>query len=384
MRITEKTNCSGCYACVAICPNHCLQMSPDDEWFEYPNVDSDNCVHCNFCVGLCNNPPASEGRVPTHAYAAKAKSNEIRMASSSGGIFTLLAQLTLRKGGVVYGAAIGTDAIIEHIRIIDESEIIKLRGAKYVQSRMGNAYRQVESDLVEKRQVLFTGTPCQIGGLRNYLSAVKQSDETLLCQDLVCHGVASYKSWRKYLDDMGFYGCVDANFRDKSISWADYSMRIVHNGRTYKRFSGHDAFAMAYKNDLMLRPACHRCRYRMMRYASDVTLADFWAVDDILPDFADAAGVSLVLVHTLKGKEIIDDISPFMNSVAITLDDAVRSNVQAITEGPKPHPQRKQFLAELKRKKMFRLSVKYVKGGWIRWSLRLFKRCIIGVIALVR
>lgn len=373
-------------------------MVPDEEGFEYPQTDTSACENCGMCENLCAAPDrlacgdstregaapgeaasgsaapgdaASEGAAvhKTCAYAAKAKSDTVRMASSSGGISALLARQIIAEGGVVYGAAVGANALIEHVRVTDEAGLSGLRGSKYVQSSMGSVLQMVAKDLAANRPVLFTGTPCQTGGLKNYLRKKRQSDSSLIYQDIVCHGVPPYKAWRKYLDDSGYHGDVSVSFRDKSSGWRDFSLRLAQPGRVYQRKAGRDPFYMAYISGIMLRRSCYECRYRNMRCSSDITLADFWNNHEVLPRFADDAGVSLVFVHTGKGEDALQSISAEILLAGVSVEDGIRSNRQAIIEGPVPHPKRDVFLTQIEAKNFRRLAVRYVKGGILRWGM---------------
>jgi len=373
--IKNKADCSGCFACAAICPKKCVQSCQDEEGFAYPLVDESECIRCGMCIGLCDNPVVGRKTHEIVSYSATAKSDDVRLASSSGGIFSIISKYIFYKHGVVYGAAMDENATVEHVRVTDEAGLTKLRRSKYVQSRMGDIYNLVEDDLKNERWVLFSGSPCHIGGLKNFLSARGQSDEFLLCLDLICNGVPPQNAFRKYLNDLGFIGNVDeVNFRDKTNGWQNFSMRIRQGNRTYIRNFRRDSYGMAVLADIMQRPSCYCCKYTHLNYASDLTLADFWGIDKVVPTINADLGVSLVLTHSAKGEQAINASKPFMELVQVQVEDAVRGNSKVVDGHMAPHVNRNVFLAQLHEKNFQHLAVKYIKGGYIRWLLGFVKR----------
>jgi len=196
LEIKEKQNCTGCYACYNICPKSCLAMNSDNEGFWYPKVDNKNCIQCKKCIKVC--PIINKTTVYNEpfSYACYNKDNNIRFESSSGGIFTLVAEEIIKNGGVVFGAGFDGDFNVKHSYVETIEELHRFRGSKYVQSSIGDAYKQSGSFLKQGRLVLFSGTPCQIGGLKSYLGTEYSN---LFCIDIVCHGVPSPKVWKKYV-----------------------------------------------------------------------------------------------------------------------------------------------------------------------------------------
>jgi len=370
-----KDACTCCHACVAVCRVGCIEIVADDDGFEYPAIDSSRCMKCNECYSVCQKSVPITANNGTTAYAAKAKSNGVRAASSSGGIFSLLASCVLQKGGCVYGAAIGHNAVVEHVRAADEETLCRLRGSKYVQSRVGLVYQHVLEDLALKRWVLFSGTPCQIGGLRKYLGHKGIDGKKLICQDVICLGVPPYKAWRKYLDDLNFHGDITVNFRDKRKGWTKPSLLISDGKRTYIRRNRYNAYSMAFLSGIMHRPSCYMCGYRDMRYQSDITLADFWGIHEVLPDFADECGVSLIMSHTRKGEDFFGFIGGEMEAVKVPLEKALHGNKRAAT-GMEPHPDRDAFLFEIRTGRFSKAVVKYVKGGWLKWIANAGRRIL--------
>lgn len=195
--VHDKSLCSGCGACFNICPENCIKMCEDSEGFLYPEADKSKCIDCGLCEKACPIFKEYKGNPEGRAYACINKDESVRMESSSGGIFRLIAEYVLAKGGVVFGAAFDEDLTVHHILAESPGEIYKLQGSKYVQSRIENTYKKAKEYLENGRMVLFTGTPCQISGIKAYLN---KDYENLILQDIVCHGVPSGKVWKKYVN----------------------------------------------------------------------------------------------------------------------------------------------------------------------------------------
>lgn len=204
--IIQKQDCCGCEACVQICPKGCMCMVEDTEGFLYPQVDKSVCVNCGLCEKVCPVIHQNKSRTPLKVYAAKNMDEEVRLKSSSGGIFTLLAESVIKRGGVVFGAKFDDEWMVVHDYTDNIEGVAAFRGSKYVQSIIGNAYRKVEQFLKSGRMVLFTGTPCQIAGLKKYL---RKEYKKLLAVDLVCHGVPSPKVWQMYLEETNRSKVID-------------------------------------------------------------------------------------------------------------------------------------------------------------------------------
>lgn len=260
---------------------------------------------------------ASEPDFQKIAYAVRVPQYE--PLSSSGGVFTLLAERIMSDGGVVFGAAFDESLKLRHVRINDMSMLGCLRGSKYVQSDMNGVYRQVEDELSESKKVLFSGTPCQVAGLKKFLG--KDYPE-LLTLDLACHGVPSPEVWRRYVDEKGD-GLVHVNFRDKSCGWRKYHMTYTYKDRIEKVRFDKDPYMQLFLQNVSLRPSCYDCTFRNGGNCSDITLGDFWAIADVCPDMNDGRGVSSVIVNTPKGKSFTSDLP---EPVEVRYEDAVRSN----------------------------------------------------------
>ena len=308
IRITDKSKCCGCSACVQICARHCITMLEDEEGFLYPSVNEMSCTDCHLCEDVC--PVINQGnpRRPVCTYAAKSLNEEVRLSSSSGGVFSELAELVISEGGVVFGVKLDADHQAVHAWTDSQKGLESFRGSKYVQSRIGDSFIQVKKFLHEGRKVLFSGTPCQISGLRNFL---RRDWDNLLTVDVACHGVPSPLVWRRYLSAIaGPEAIARVSFRDKSTGWKKYSFTAYGtNDIILSQPTTQNAFLQGFVRDLYLRPSCHDCPAKHFKSGSDITLADFWGFEYYYPDRNDDKGESLVMVGSDKGKKAIERLN---------------------------------------------------------------------------
>lgn len=347
IEIKSKEDCCGCYACYNICPKQCITMKMDKEGFWYPNIDKNECINCNLCEKVCPiiNPVK---RVDSKkiAYASMNKDEQVRMKSSSGGIFSILAEYIIKNNGVVYGAGFDEDFNIKHKRILYSTDLDLLRGSKYVQSSIGDIYKQVKNDLESNRQVLFTGTPCQVEGLRSYL---RKEYVNLITMDFICHGVPSPLVWEKYLKKMKKSkqeNIKNIYFRNKDIGWKLFSLKIIFDKRIYSNDLKNDLFMKGFLQDVYLRPSCYNCKFKKINRISDITVADFWGIENILPKMDDDKGTSLVVIHSEKGKQLFDKLSETMIINEVDLNEAIKYNLSMI-RSVKYNEKRNSFFAEL-------------------------------------
>lgn len=298
--ITNKSKCCGCNACVQACPKQCIEMHEDDEGFLYPRVDTTRCIDCGKCEKVCPVINQAEPHQPINVYAAINPDEEIRCQSSSGGIFTLLAEQTIKEGGVVFGARFDESWQVTHDYTESIEGIAPLRGSKYVQSRIGDTYLKAEAFLKQGRKVLFTGTPCQIAGLKHYLH--KEYDN-LLTIEVICHGTPSPLIWKRYLHEVSQGEKVtNVNFRDKVSGWKTYSITIQGNkGNIHQTPYPQDPFMRGFLSDIYLRPSCYACPAKSGKSGADITLGDFWGIDKTSPSIDDNKGCSLVMAISSTG-----------------------------------------------------------------------------------
>lgn len=309
MNIRKKEECSGCSACVEICPVNAISMMDDEEGFLYPEINKKLCIHCGLCDQVCGFIPSKKSRIEYElpkAFGIKHKDKNTRITSRSGAAFIGFSDIILEKSGVIYGAAMMDDYSVHHIRAVTRVERNHMKNAKYVQSGMSQIYDQVISDLKDGKQVLFSGTPCQVSGLYSLLDAKNIDKTNLVSCDLVCHGVPSPKVWKDYLHYIeNKYGetIQMANFRDKTFGWDSHCESFVL--ASGKKVVSRDYTDLFYEH-IMLRPSCHKCHFANVNRVADLTLADFWGIEKNDPMFDDNKGVSLVLVNSKKGADLLE------------------------------------------------------------------------------
>lgn len=330
IEIKDKSQCCGCNACVQRCPKQCIAMCEDEEGFLYPEVDEAICIDCGLCENVCPVINQADARIPLQVYAAKNTDEKIRMHSSSGGVFSILAEQTIKQGGVVFGARFDENWEVKHDYTETIDGVSVFRGSKYVQSKTGDTFKQAEQFLKQNRKVLFSGTPCQIVALKRYL---KKEYENLLLVDFICHGVPSPGVWRKYLKQVIALTC-DKNtvsshlklllsernalvegisFRDKRLGWQKYSFSLTlsttdesgnKNTVSLSESLNENLFMRGFLANLYLRPSCYACPANKGKSGSDITLGDYWGISSLMPDYDDDKGISAISVNTEKGKAV--------------------------------------------------------------------------------
>jgi len=361
LEIKEKKDCTGCYACSNICPENCINMKIDNEGFWYPAVDYGKCIQCKKCLKVCSVINKFTVNSEPVAFACYNKINKIRSESSSGGIFTVIAEKIIDNDGIVFGAGFDLNFGVKHSYAQKIEELSKFRGSKYVQSFIGEAYKQTEYFLKQGKQVLFTGTPCQIEGLKSFLGL---EYDNLLCMDIVCHGVPSPKVWKKYVkfrEKKAGSSVKEIFFRNKNIGWKRYSMMFIFKNNTkYCKTMDKDLFMKAFLKNICLRPSCYNCIFKTLQRQSDITLADFWGIQNILPEMDDDKGTSLVFINSLKGQAVIEEIKDRIVYKEVNIDQAVKYNSSAV-ESAEYNINREDFFEELDKLPFDLLVKKYCK-----------------------
>lgn len=307
INIDDKFKCCGCNACVQRCPKQCIGMYEDEEGFLYPQVDTALCIDCGICEKVCPVTNQSVEKEPIAAFAMQHADKEVRLKSSSGGIFSLIATDVIKQGGVVFGARWNEKLELIHDYTETQEGLAPFRGSKYVQSYIGDTYKLAEEFLKGGRIVLFTGVPCQIAGLKRFL---RKDYHTLLTIDVLCHGVPSPGFFRGYLAYLSRETkIIDFNFRDKSSGWKGYSVKYtLLTGKTKCHKARLDEYMRGFLNHYMLRLSCHKCPAKSGKSGSDITLGDLWDSNLIKNLNDDNTGLSVVVVNTPKGKTIIESL----------------------------------------------------------------------------
>lgn len=301
--MVERERCTGCGACAAVCSAGALTMRPDREGFFYPVLQQKKCTSCGACKTACPEkcpePPAGE----RSCFGAYALAEETRRLGSSGGIFPLLAAHMLEQGGVVFGAALLPGGKVRHIAVQRREELPRITRTKYVQSDLGEVWQQLGPLLQAGRPVFFCGTPCQAAAVRARFGA----PEGLVVADLICYGVPSPGVWARYvrlLECRHGAALEDFSFRDKRRGDNGHTCAYQIGGKEYVYPLHADLFCRSYFWNVNLRPSCFRCRYTTTRRGSDLTLGDFWGIEEQNPGFGDGLGCSAVLCHTPRGRQL--------------------------------------------------------------------------------
>lgn len=332
MMIQEKDKCCGCYACFNICPKNAIEMKEDEKGFKYPFINKAKCIDCGLCKKVCPTLNKSEIDNKIEAYACINKDDNVRKDSSSGGIFTLLAENVLANNGVVFGVAFDENMTVKHIMINKKEDLYQLRGSKYVQSQIEDTYKLAKKELEKEKYVLFTGTPCQIEGLKSYL--MKDYDK-LYTQDIICHGVPSPLVLEKYLKNK-FNNIEKVYFRNKMYGWKKYSMVIKSRDNIYSNTLDKDLYIQAFVKNICLRDSCYNCSFKALNRISDITLADYWGVQKLKPNFDDDKGTSLVFINSKKGKILFEEIKGKIRYEEADITDAIKWNSAMVKSVNKP------------------------------------------------
>ncbi|WMJ89683.1 Coenzyme F420 hydrogenase/dehydrogenase, beta subunit C-terminal domain [Anaerocolumna sp. MB42-C2] len=366
----NKKKCCGCTACLNICPNNSITMEKDKEGFLYPVIDTESCTSCEACVRVCPfHKKEYKEKIPKDqaVYAMRHTEKSVLKKSTSGGAFTVISDYVLEQGGIVYGAVFNDRFEVVHNKAADKKQRDKMRGSKYVQSDLGTIFKEIKNTLESGKNVLFTGTPCQNDGLKNYLK--KEYSGLILC-DIACHGVPSPKIWtdyKTYLEEMYHDKVKEVNFRSKDTGWRNSSLKVELTKNIYIKNMQEDPFYILFFSHLILRPSCHECIYANYHRVTDLTLADYWGIEKSNRAFDDDNGVSLVLANTKKGKDLIKAVKNKTEIAESSHDDFY----QPIFEAPsKISSKRKIFWEEYINKGKIEVLLKYGRLTPVQWVIK--------------
>ncbi len=306
--IINKNQCCGCEGCVQVCPTNCISFVVDSEGFQYPKVDVSRCVECEKCESVCPVIHKAKRVKPMAIYAAKSFDEQIRQESSSGGVFTLLAEQVIAKGGVVFGAKFDSNWGVEHSYTTSKEGLELFRGSKYTQSKIGRSYIDVKEFLNDGKSVMFSGTPCQVAGLKQFLG---KDYENLFTIDIICHGVPSPRVWGLYREELlkrnNASHFTHINFRHKGNGWKNYSLRAeIQTPQSCEEVIvplRRNAFMRGFLKGTFSRPVCYSCPSKESRSGADITIADFWGIEMVIPKFDDDKGTSMAIINTKRGAE---------------------------------------------------------------------------------
>lgn len=348
IEITDKSKCCGCTACKSICPKQAIIMKQDEEGFLYPIIDKNKCVNCGLCDKVCPIKNAKEEKKEQHAYIFQNTNDEIRRESTSGGAFTAIAEYIIKNNGIVYGAIFDENYKVIHTGIDKIEELYKFRNSKYVQSEIGNCYSEVKQNLNNDRIVCFSGTSCQIEGLKNYLG---KDYEKLLLVDVVCRAVPSPLIWKKYLNlrQKEYKNISKIMFRDKYYGYK-YSNLSIYNKDNDKKQEYHkgvdsDPYLRAFFSNICDRPSCYDCKFKKSHRESDITIWDCFDVEKYNKEFDDDKGTNRILTHTKKGDNIIKELTKTNKVEEIDVEKATKGFL-AIFQPVKKNERREQFFKD--------------------------------------
>lgn len=370
IEISKASQCCGCAACEAVCPKKCITLVNDREGFAYPKVNAQMCIHCNACEKVCpiiKSESARRNENVLATYVGYTTNEKLRLESSSGGVFSLIATHVLKQKGIVFGAAYDEQFCVRHIAVEKQDELFRLRGSKYSQSTITGIYLKVRDELVNGRIVLFSGTACQVSGLKKYL---KKDYPNLITVDILCHGVPSPAVWERYIKELEALNgkLLSVNLRAKTKGWYDYSSEFrFESGETVEHSHFMDSYMRLFLSDICLRPSCYECEFKSMDRTSDITLGDSWEIDKLLPEFNDDKGTSVIIIHSNSGANIFEKICGDLNYKEIDLDEIL----------PKSENSRKSVEAHINRKKFFKA---FAKGESINKLTEYLKESVLDKI----
>lgn len=373
-KVVEKKLCTGCNACKSICPKQAIHMEEDSDGFLYPVIDQEKCINCGLCQKTCPVINTKENKSMNKCYVAYAKEKEVRYTSSSGGIFTLIASVFLKENGIVIGASFDENHHLEHIAIQKEKDLDKLKGSKYLQSDLKNIFMYIKENIKEKK-ILFVGTPCQVAGLK---ACFKNEEENLVCIDLVCHGVPSPKLFKKYIQELEQANgkLISYNFRDNSTGWDSYSNSMEFEKKKVKERNSDNRYMRLFLSNLALRESCYNCNFKLGNKYSDITLGDFWGVQNKYPEMYNKEGVSAIIINTQKGNDVVESIKKNMTMKECSIDDIVSGNPSLKESCDRPQ-KRDLFMKEMDELSIDTLTKKYIK------KTPLYKRALRKLIRLI-
>lgn len=362
--LDKKEECCGCTACVNICPVGCISMQPDEEGFLYPNIDKEKCIECQKCETVCPIKNKKNNTKEVEAICARAKDLKIVKDSTSGGFFTPIAQDVLDNNGIVVGAICNDDNKIEHIIVNsnNKEDLSKLRGSKYVQSDLKDLFAIVRSELKIGTKVCFTGTPCQVSGLLNYL---EKEYENLITIDMICKGVPSPKLWKKYVEyqEKKYNSKIkQVSFRKKTYGYHSGTMELAfENGKRYRGSGRVDYHLKSFYKDICSRPSCYDCSFKSDKHPSDYTIFESWHASTVVPGLKDDdLGYTSVFINSARGRNLFSEIKDKYEWYPIDKEQAIELDGIMVRNNSKPHPKRNEFYKDLDKESLDKHVARFI------------------------
>lgn len=375
IKITDKSQCCGCWACENICPKKCITMKEDNEGFRYPEIEESNCIDCGLCEKVCPlKQPKQYDRLPKN-YVVQQKDLHILRNSTSGGFFTAISKYAISQNGVVFGAAF--DKNMELIHQYSETLVgcAKFRGSKYVQSLIGNTYSEARRFLQEGRLVVFSGTPCQIAGLYGFLKGKKYNN--LVTVDLVCRGTPSPLLLRKYLayhTKVANSKVIDYRSRDKyyGYNFSTASIWFTDKNKEYHKGVESDIMLRLYFKNICSRPTCYNCHFKTLHRMSDFTIFDCWNATSISNKFSDK-GATNVFIHTVRGENIFELLKDDFIWSEADIKQIIKRDGVMIKNFVPVNPNREQFFQDLNMFPIELIKKKYLPDSSLKKVLSQIK-----------
>ena len=356
--ICEKKDCTGCFACYNICPKNAIEMQEDEMGYIYPIIDQKKCINCGMSKNVCPNINMIKLHESKKAYAMWNNNKNIRNKSTSGGIATTLCEYIIENNGVAYGCNNKINDNIKFIRIEKKEDLYKIQGSKYVHAYVLDNYKRIKDDLINGRTVMFIGSPCQVVGLKNFLG---KEYENLYTADIVCHGVPSQKLLKEEINNkLGDKGDLMVTFRENGEFGIKvyFNKELVLNEKQDKNF-----YFLGFMKSLFYRENCYNCKYANNKRSGDITLGDFWGInkDDNngLYEREEKSGISLCLVNTGKGEQLINSIKDKCYCEERKVEEAIKGNAQLRSPS-------------IRNKEYFKFKKLYLKYGYKKAS----KKCL--------
>ena len=387
--ITNKVDCCGCNACGDVCPKQAISFKTDIEGFWYPEVDNEKCVECGLCEKVCpilNVKDLKKNDLPESVcYAAEHKNLEVVFDSTSGGLFSALADIMYKSNGYVGGAIFNEDFSVRQYISNDKNDLPKLRSSKYLQSHLDGFYKQVKELLDRDEKVLVCGSPCQMAALRAFL---RKDYENLIIADFICRGINSPKVWRKYLDSFEErYGSkvVYCKAKSKEYGWRNLTQKVIlENGKAYYETKDQSNFTKGYlRTGVYCRPSCYDCKFKGYPRIADITLADFWGIENVETSMEKDLGTSLVMVNSQKGERFFEEVKKRINYVKVPFDSIEAGNRSLNLSVDPPRIDRKQFFDDLDKMSFLELAKKYKFDGKVSKKSKV-KRLLRAGLKIVR
>lgn len=333
--VCSKSDCYGCSACYNVCPVKCVSMLPDDEGFLYPVIDQEKCTDCGECISVCQVHQAKKISYGSQKYYAVKHSDEVRLASSSGGAFTALSDHILENNGVIVGAVLKSDFTVCHVIAGNSEERDLLRGSKYVQSNLNLVFTEIKELLARDRQVLFVGTPCQVSGLRLFL---RNDAANLYTCDFPCHGVGSpgvFRDFISFIRGKRNDELVDFKFRDKCFGWRGYTVSASFKNQEIISLKPNTLWLKSYNflfsQNLINRLACSDCKYATLSRCSDITIGDYWGIEKYYPDFEDNLGVSCLIINSKKGENLFQLSCEKLEKIEVNKNQVQQNSLRGLS-----------------------------------------------------